>query len=153
MPCNPILHDLVITYYKQPMNLSTRLIFHRRKSIPKLGLTVSQACFFNAFPPSCVPQIAENLSLAKNSSSFGKSLSLHQLEFSKKGWKNKLGLDMGVFMIPLLLFCKLANLSAVKGLEWFWTSWLLSAYLRRQYLYWYYTLLSQTMPKSDLRDW
>jgi len=37
-------------------------------------LHLFQACFFNAFPPPCVPQIAEKLSLAKNSLSLAKKI-------------------------------------------------------------------------------
>ena len=40
---------------------------------------LDQACFFNVFPPPCVLQIAEKLSLAKNSLSLAKTL-----EFSNK---------------------------------------------------------------------
>ena len=40
--------------------------------VTKNVVVVVQACFFNTFPPPCVPQIAEKLSLAKNSLSFPK---------------------------------------------------------------------------------
>ena len=53
--------------------------------------SLAQACFFNAFPPPCVPQIAEKLSLAKNSLSLAKkSLSLEKNSLSLA--KNSLSL-------------------------------------------------------------
>ena len=47
---------------------------------------LGQACFFNAFPPPCVPQNAEKLSLSKNSLSLAKntlSLAKNSLSLEK----------------------------------------------------------------------